>query len=181
LYSTRSGATDSSPTFKDQGRDSTIQYQGIDDKSKESIIDKLNNLYEFSTRNTERTIDRKLYKLINKDLILLAYQNLKSKPGNLTPAINPDTLDGIKDSDVEKIVESIKNESFKFRVSRQVIIPNKSGSTRSLRIAPPRDKLVQEAIRLILNAIFEPRFFNCSHGFRPNKSCHTAIRYIHIN
>jgi retron-type reverse transcriptase len=141
----------------------------------------LNNLYEFSTRNTERTIDRKLYKLINKDLILLAYQNLKSKPGNLTPAINPETLDGIKDSDVEKIVESIKNESFKFRASRQVSILNKSGSTRSLRIAPPRDKLVQEAIRLILNAIYEPRFIKSSHGFRPNKSCHTAIREIHIN
>lgn len=165
-----SGATNSSSTLKDQGN-----------KSKESIIDKLNNLYEYCTRNTKRTIDRKLYKLMNKDLILLAYQNLKSKPGNLTPALNPETLDGIKNSDIEKIVESIQNESFKFRASRQVLILNKSGSTRSLRMAPPRDKLVQEGIRLILNAIFEPIFLDCSHGFRPNKSCHTALKDIHVN
>lgn len=109
---------------------------------------------------------------------MLAYENIKSKPGNMTPGILPETLDGMSIQAVDSIVEKLKDESFQFRTARRVSIPKASGGTRSLTIAPPRDKIVQEALRLILNAIYEPLFMEQSHGFRPNRGTHSALKYI---
>ena len=72
----------------------------------------------------------------------------------------------------------MKNESFEFKPGRRTNIPKPDGGMRPLTIAPPRDKIVQEAMRIILNEIFEPTFLETSHGFRPGKSCHTALRFI---
>lgn len=58
------------------------------------------------------------------------------------------------------------------------MIPKSNGKMRPLTVAPPRDKIVQEVIRMILEAIFEPTFSTHSHGFRPNRSCHTALRQV---
>lgn len=109
---------------------------------------------------------------------MLAYENIKSKPGNMTPGILPETLDGMSVQAVDSIVEKLRDESFQFRTARRVRIPKASGGKRSLTIAPPRDKLVQEAIRLILNAIYEPIFMEQSHGFRPKRGTHSALKYI---
>ena len=73
----------------------------------------------------------------------------------------------------------MKDESFTFKPGRRVQIPKPdSPKTRPLTIAPPRDKIVREVMKMILEAIFEPIFSNNSHGFRPNKSCHTALRQV---
>jgi nicotine oxidoreductase len=148
---------------------------------KSDIIDKLNSLYKRSKDMPNLVIDRNLYNLISSvDILKLAYENLKSKPGNLTPGIKPETLDGISIEKLEKLSEKLKSEKFQFSAGRRIYIPKsgKSNKTRPLMIAPPLDKLVQEGIRLILNAIYEPIFLESSHGFRPNKSCHTALKYI---
>ena len=149
-------------------------------KSK-NIFDKLNSLHERAKfcYNKQIPLDRKVYNIMcDINLIKLAYENLKSKPGNLTPAINPETLDGISMDRLEVIINSLKNESFQFKPSRRKKIEKISGGYRTLTIAPPMDKLVQEMMRLILNAIFEPRFSSHSHGFRPRRSCHTALKEI---
>lgn len=73
----------------------------------------------------------------------------------------------------------MKDESFQFSPGRRIQIPKPGKtSTRPLTIAPPRDKIVQEVMRMILEVIFEPLFSNNSHGFRPNRSCHTALRDV---
>lgn len=147
-----------------------------------NIFDKLKSLHERSIICAQRQIpvDRKLYNMLcDINLIKLAYENLKSKPGNLTPAINPETLDGISLEVLEKIIKELNNESFQFKPSRQKMILKPKGGMRKLLIAPPRDKLVQEMMRIILNAIFDPRFSSTSHGFRPNHSCHSALNMIH--
>lgn len=79
---------------------------------------------------------------------------------------------------IERIIEKLKDNSFKFCPGRRVEIPKASGGTRPLTIAPPRDKLVQEVMRMILEVIFEPTFSDNSHGFRPGRSCHTALKKI---
>lgn len=109
----------------------------------------------------------------------MAYNKLKSNPGNMTPApagITPTTLDGMSVEVIEEIIESLKDGSFKFKPGRRIYIPKDDGGLRPLTIAPPRDKLVQECIRMILEAIYEPTFSDNSHGFRPNRSCHSALR-----
>lgn len=124
-------------------------------------------------------MDRKLYKLLcSKEILRLAYENLKSAPGSMTPGVSPETLDGISDEALEEISKKLKDESFQFRTARRVQIPKANGKTRPITIAPPRDKIVQEGIRLILNSVYEPLFLDESHGFRPERGCHSALRHI---
>ena len=144
-----------------------------------TIIEKLNNLHDWSKSNPHSQVDRKLYSLLCKvETLLLAYNNIKSKPGNLTPGVLPETLDGMSMEVLEKIAAKLKDESFQFRTARRTFIPKALGGKRPLTVAAPRDKIVQEAIRLILNSIYEPLFMEESHGFRPKKGCHTALKQI---
>lgn len=110
------------------------------------------------------------------DILKLAYENLKSKPGQMTPGINPETLDGMSIAILESIIENLKSGKFKFQPGRRVQIPKPTGGNRPLTVASPRDKLVQEAMRMILEAIYEPLFMDSSHGFRPQRGCHTALK-----
>lgn len=124
-------------------------------------------------------IDRNIYNMIsNIDTLIYAYDNIKSKPGNMTPGVSPETLDGISKETFAELSEKLKDESFQFSPSRRTLIPKASGGTRPLTIAPPRDKIVQEAIRLVLEAIYEPIFLDSSHGFRPKRGCHTALKKV---
>jgi len=143
---------------------------------KSNVFDRINKLNKES-RNL-KPIDRTLYSLVcNLDMLKLAYEKLKSKPGNITPGITPETLDGISINILEELLVELKTEKFQFKPSRKVEIPKRVGGVRNLMIAPPRDKLVQEVIKTILEAIFEPRFQDESHGFRRDRSCHTALKY----
>lgn len=116
--------------------------------------------------------------MFNMEMYEAAYKKLKSNPGNMTPGIDQVTLDGISTEVFKKIILSMKDESFQFKPGRRVNIPKANGKTRPLTVAPPRDKIVQEVMRMILEVIFEPTFSENSHGFRPNKSCHTALRQV---
>ena len=116
--------------------------------------------------------------MYNKTLYELAYFKLKSNPGNMTPGIVPTTLDGFSEEVIQDIINSLKNDTFKFSPGRRVQIPKASGGKRPLTVAPPRDKIVQEVMRMLLEAIYESSFSPNSHGFRANMSCHTALRQI---
>jgi retron-type reverse transcriptase len=116
--------------------------------------------------------------MFNKTLYEIAYQKLKSKPGNMTQGITSTTLDGFSIEVIEDIVLKMKDNSFKFSPGRRVMIPKPSGGERPLTVAPPRDKIVQEVMRMILEVIYEPSFSDNSHGFRAFKSCHTAMKQI---
>lgn len=131
----------------------------------------------------ERRIDEfkvnDIYTLMfNIEMYEAAYKKLKSNPGNMTPGIDKVTLDGISREVFQKIILSMKDETFQFKPGRRVNIPKANGKTRPLTVAPPRDKIVQEVMRMILEAIFEPTFSENSHGFRPDRSCHTALRQV---
>jgi group II intron reverse transcriptase/maturase len=146
----------------------------------ESIITKkLRDLYIRSKDNPEKVIDRDLYKILCRtDILEMAYDKLKSNPGQMTPGVNPETLDGMSHMVLETMVEELKSESFEFQPGRRVQIPKASGGTRPLTVASPRDKLVQEAMRMILEAVYEPTFSDNSHGFRPQRSCHSALKTV---
>lgn len=120
-----------------------------------------------------------LYKCVASiDTLVTAYDNIKSKPGNMTPGMDQMTLDGVSISFFEDLEKSLLNGSFQFKPARRVHIPKANGKLRPLAIASPRDKIVQEAMRMILELVFEPTFSDLSHGFRPGRSCHTALKTI---
>jgi group II intron reverse transcriptase/maturase len=124
-----------------------------------------------------------LYRLMYKtDLYVVAYERLKSNPGNMTPGPDGSTLDGFSMKSIEDIVNQMRDESFQFSRARRVHIPKEKGGTRPLGIAPPRDKVVQEVMRMILEAIYDSphgsSFAESSHGFRPGRGPHTALKAI---
>lgn len=146
-------------------------------------FEKLGNLRNMNTKDT-LTINTKVLDLMcDTDVLIAAYTKLKSLPGNMTPpfrgGIDLETLDGINISWFDNLKKNLRTNAFQFRPSRRIDIPKYNGKgTRPLVIASPRDKIVQGAMLLILEAIFEPSFLTHSHGFRPNKGCHTALKEV---
>lgn len=111
--------------------------------------------------------------------LVVAYELIKSKPGNMTPGIDPKTLDGISLSFLKNTQTKLRNGKFQFPPARRISIPKpgKPEETRPLTIASPRDKIVQKAILTIMENHYEPKFLETSHGFRPGKGTHTAIQF----
>ena len=134
-------------------------------------------------RDNPKWINQRLYRLLyNPTIHIMAYERLKSKPGNMTPGSDGKTLDGYSLGDIQKLIGLLRTEQYWPTPVRRVYIPKKAkGEYRPLGVPSPRDKVVQECIRLILEAIYEPNFHDNSHGFRPRRSCHTALESIRLN
>lgn len=121
----------------------------------------------------------RLYRLLyNEEIYLTAYQRIYANEGNMTKGTDNKTIDGMSLKRIENIIVSLKDERYQPKPSRRIYIPKKSGKMRPLGIPSFEDKLLQEVIRMILEAIYEGYFEETSHGFRPNKSCHTALTKI---
>jgi group II intron reverse transcriptase/maturase len=121
----------------------------------------------------------RLYRILfNEEMYYVAYQNINAKPGNMTKGTDSQTIDEMSLARIEKLIDAIRNESYQPRPSRRTYIPKKNGKKRPLGIPTFDDKLVQEVIKMILEAIYEGSFEHSSHGFRPQRSCHTALMQI---
>lgn len=122
----------------------------------------------------------RLYRILyNKDMYLLAYQNIYAHEGNMTKGTDGETIDGMSLKRIDDLITKMRDESYQPKPSRRTYITKKDGKRkRPLGIPAFIDKLVQEVIRMILEAIYEDSFENCSHGFRPDRSCHTALNQI---
>ena len=135
----------------------------------------LNNLSEKSKNPTYR-FERLYRNLYNPEFYMLAYKNIYSNKGSTTPGVNGITLDGMSNRRINELIESLKNHTYRpSPARRQYIAKKNSKKKRPLGIPSGDDKLVQEIVRMILESIFEPHFSKASHGFRPKKSCHTAL------
>jgi group II intron reverse transcriptase/maturase len=116
--------------------------------------------------------------MFNKDLYLLAYGNIYSNQGAMTPGASGETADGMSEDTIDQIIGLMRHERYRFSPARRIYIPKKNGKLRPLGLPPWSDKLVGEVVRLLLEAIYEPRFSDRSHGFRKGRGCHTALRDI---
>ncbi|MYS32596.1 maturase [Streptomyces sp. SID4920] len=111
-------------------------------------------------------------------MYLLAYGRIYANHGAMTPGVTPETVDGMSQRKIGRIIEAMRHERYRFRPVRRVHIPKKNGTTRPLGLPTWSDKLVGEVIRLLLEAYYEPTFSDRSHGFRPRRGCHTALREV---
>jgi len=131
---------------------------------------------EKASKNGHRVKD--LYRMMYlPEIWQEAYANIYSNKGALTKGIDDVTLDGISHERINDIIEKLKTERYRFKPVRRIYIPKKNGQ-RPLGIPSGDDKLVQEVARIILERIYEPVFLDGSHGFRPDRSCHTALQQI---
>ena len=121
----------------------------------------------------------RLYRLLfNRDLYLRAYGRLSRNTGAMTPGTTPETVDGMSLAKIDAIIEAVRFERYRWTPVRRVHIPKANGKTRPLGIPTWSDKLLQEVLRSVLEAYYEPQFSDHSHGFRPNRGCHTALQEI---
>ena len=142
-------------------------------------IDVLNSLSDKSKNPTYR-FERLYRNLYNPEFYMLAYKNIYANEGSMTPGMDGTTLDGMSSRRIDGIIASLKDRSYQPNPARREYIPKKSdpNKKRPLGIPSANDKLVQEAVRLILESIYEPNFSEQSHGFRPRRSCHTALLHL---
>ena len=116
--------------------------------------------------------------LWNPNLYLMAYGRIAKNDGALTPGATPETADGMKMDDIHAIIEALRFERYRWTPARRVYIPKANGKRRPLGLPTWSDKVLQEVMRLLLEAYYEPQFSDRSHGFRPQRGCHTAFTEI---
>ena len=116
--------------------------------------------------------------LFNPALYLLAYGRLYSNKGAMTSGVTSETVDGMSLAKIDRIVDGLRHERYRWRPVKRVHIPKKSGKLRPLGLPTWSDKLVAEVVRMLLDAYYDVQFSDRSHGFRPGRGCHTALSEV---
>src|SRR3974390_1303407 len=116
--------------------------------------------------------------MFNRDLYLLAYGNIYSNQGAMTPGASEETADGMSEEKIEQITGLMRHERYRFSPARRLYMPKKNGNPRPLGMPSWSDKLVGEVVRLLLEAYYEPQFSDRSHGFRRGRGCHSALSEV---
>jgi len=141
-------------------------------------IEILERVLQNSKNNKDEVFTRLYRYMLRPDLYYLAYKELYSNNGAATKGVDNDTADGFSEKKVQVIIQSLVDETYTPKPARRTYIKKSNGKLRPLGIPTFTDKLVQQVLRMILEAVYEPVFLNCSHGFRPNKGCHTALKSV---
>ncbi len=123
-------------------------------------------------------MERVMHLMYNANLYLTAYGKLYKNAGAMTPGVTGETPDGMSLAKINAIITTLRDGTFRWKPARRTYIPKKSGKMRPLGLPTWTDKIVQEVIRLILDAYYEPTFSEASCGFRPGRGCHTALRKV---
>jgi group II intron reverse transcriptase/maturase len=123
-------------------------------------------------------LERLYRQLFNPQLFLLAYGRIYANQGAMTPGVTAETVDGMSLAKIDAIIEALRHERYRWRPVKRVYIPKANGKLRPLGLPTWSDKLVAEVVRLLLEAYYEPRFSDRSHGFRPGRGCHTALSEV---
>jgi group II intron reverse transcriptase/maturase len=116
--------------------------------------------------------------LFNPQLYLLAFGRIYANHGAMTSGVTQETADGMSLDKIERIIDAMRHERYRFSPVRRIYIPKRNGKLRPLGLPTWSDKLVGEVVRLLLEAYYEPQFSHYSHGFRPRRGCHTALRDV---
>lgn len=138
---------------------------------------KLARISQLSSENPEMVFTS-IGHLIDKEMLKRCHNAMEKDKAVGIDGVNKETYEANLDENLENLVERLKKKSYKPQPARRVEIPKDNGKTRPLNIYCYEDKLVQEALRRILEAVFEPHFYDEMMGFRPNRGCHMAIRKL---
>jgi retron-type reverse transcriptase len=124
-------------------------------------------------------LERLYRQLFNPQLYLLAYGKLYSNTGAMTPGATEETVDGMSLATIEQIIATVRAERWRWHPVKRVYVPKKlPGTYRTLGLPTWSDKLLAEVVRMLLDAYYDVQFSDHSHGFRPGRGCHTALREV---
>ncbi|MEM8862631.1 MAG: reverse transcriptase domain-containing protein [Chloroflexota bacterium] len=137
----------------------------------------LDTLHILGTRG--EPVYRLYARMLDEDLFIASYIKLYPNKGAMTPGSDPkDSIDGMSLQRIRRLIDTLKNNRWRWKPSRRTTIPKRNGKSRPLSMPNWSDKLVQDVMRTVLTAYYEPVFRDESHGFRPKRGCHTALNHI---
>jgi group II intron reverse transcriptase/maturase len=175
------GVTTTHGDWESQSQGEAWQVNQLQQKEGKRMLDKiqptLEALEKFGRKGTPLTrIYPKLYK---RELYIGAYNKIYSNDGAMTEGVDPtDTIDGMNLRLIDGITAKMRREQYRFKGTRKAKIPKAKGGFRTISLPTFSDKMVQECIRVLLESYYEPQFSAHSHGFRPNRGCHTALEEV---
>lgn len=130
-------------------------------------------------KKSQKSTDINIKNISNIKNLVSAYELIKSKPGNMTHGVDNTTLDNLTMKTLYKIQDELRAGTYEFNPARRIQIPKPGkNETRPLTIASPREKIVQKAILQVLEQFYDKQFLESSHGFRPGKGTHTAMKNL---
>lgn len=138
---------------------------------------KLARISELSKQNPEMKFNS-IGHLIDYDLLKACHSKMDGSKAVGIDGMSKDEYDCNLDDNLKRLVKRLRNKRYRPKPACRIEIPKDNGKTRTLSIYSYEDKLVQEALREVLEAVFEPHFYNNMCGFRPNRNCHGAIRQL---
>lgn len=151
-----------------------------EDQNADLGFEKLAKLWHFNYLNPNKIFKENFKTILNtKELWYASYIKVRTSKGSNTPGIDLQTLDRTTQEKLDRLREQVMARKYEWSPVKRVEIPKGNGKTRPLGIPTLNDRVVQEVLRSILEAIFEPIFNGNSHGFRPGRSCHTALKQVH--
>jgi len=142
---------------------------------------RLHRLVRLAKADPSKRFDRLFREITKTDFLMFAFEQIKDNKGSGTPGMDGQTKNDWSDAQAEELARSLRDGTYVPTPVRRVYIPKKSGKLRPLGIPTFSDRVVQSALKLILEALYEPVFLDCSHGFRPRRGCHTALAAIYDN
>ncbi len=143
--------------------------------TEEMMETKLRRISEIS-QNNPREVFTSIGHLVNKEMLEICHREMDKAVG--IDGVGKEKYEENLDVNLERLAEALKNKSYKPQPAKRVYIPEGNGKTRPLGINAYEDKLVQQALKKVLEAVFEPRFRDCMFGFRPGRSCHDALKRL---
>jgi len=145
------------------------------------VVYRLHRLVRLAKADPAKRFDRLFREVTKTDFLMFAFEQIKDNKGSSTPGVDGMTKNDWSVPQAEELARSLQNGTYVPTPVRRVYIPKKSGKLRPLGIPTFSDRVVQSALKLILEALYEPVFLDCSHGFRPRRGCHTALAAIYDN
>jgi group II intron reverse transcriptase/maturase len=145
------------------------------------VIHRLHRLVRLAKADPSKRFDRLFREVAKADFLMFAFEQIKDNKGSGTPGVDGQTKTDWSYAQAEELARSLRDGTYTPTPVRRVYIPKKSGKLRPLGIPTFADRVVQCALKLILEALYEPVFLDCSHGFRPRRGCHTALAAVYDN
>jgi group II intron reverse transcriptase/maturase len=143
------------------------------------VVHRIHRLARLAKTDPNKRFDRLFREITTADLLMYAYEQIKDNKGGYTPGVDGKTKANWSIREAERVADMLRDGSYTPQPVRRVYIPKKSGKVRPLGIPTFTDRVVQSAIKIILEAIYEPLFRECSHGFRPGRGCYTALHAMY--
>ena len=138
---------------------------------------KLTRITEIS-KERPKEVFTSIYHFLNKDLLMLCHKELDGKKATGLDGVTKAEYEENLEKNIEQLEKELQNMSYKPSPAKRVYIPKANGKMRGLAIAVYEDKIVQMALKKIIEAIYEPKLSESMYGFRPNKNCHDALKRL---